>query len=369
MAATTVTAHRASLSPRSALRRASTSRPMATGLLLALVASACFSTAGTFATSLIDAGWSPAAAVTARIVGAALLLTIPAVRALRGRWRPLLAAWRTVAGYGLLAVAGSQLAYFMAVSQLSVGVALLMEYTSPVLIVGWLWLRHGHRPRPLTLAGTGLAVAGLALVLDVLHGVSIGAVGLGWGLIAALCSAAYFLLSAKPLEGVPALTLVGAGMWVAAVVLGAACALGFFPFVWSSAPVHLVGATVPPLVPIAALVVLTAVLSYTIGLLATRLLGSKVSSFVSLSEVIFAILFAWVALGQLPAPTQLLGGLLILLGATAVKADEGRVADIAVDPAADLSSTDEPPVDPSADLSHSADLPSSDAAAAPACRA
>ncbi|GMA21409.1 hypothetical protein GCM10025862_34300 [Arsenicicoccus piscis] len=171
---------------------------MATGLLLALVASACFSTAGTFATSLIDAGWSPAAAVTARIVGAALLLTIPAVRALRGRWRPLLAAWRTVAGYGLLAVAGSQLAYFMAVSQLSVGVALLMEYTSPVLIVGWLWLRHGHRPRPLTLAGTGLAVAGLALVLDVLHGVSIGAVGLGWGLIAALCSAAYFLLSAKP---------------------------------------------------------------------------------------------------------------------------------------------------------------------------
>ena len=53
---------------------------------LALLSAATFGTSGTFASSLIEAGWSPAAAVTARISLAALLLTVPAVLQLRGRW-------------------------------------------------------------------------------------------------------------------------------------------------------------------------------------------------------------------------------------------------------------------------------------------
>ena len=47
-----------------------------------------------------------------------------------------------------------------------VGVALLLEYLGVVLVVGWLWLRHGQRPRRLTVAGAVAALAGLVLVLD-----------------------------------------------------------------------------------------------------------------------------------------------------------------------------------------------------------
>ena len=66
----------------------------ALGLGLALFSAATFGTAGTFADSLMAIGWTPGAVVTFRIVIAALLLTVPALRALRGRWDEVRAAAR-----------------------------------------------------------------------------------------------------------------------------------------------------------------------------------------------------------------------------------------------------------------------------------
>jgi drug/metabolite transporter (DMT)-like permease len=56
------------------------------------------------------------------------------------------------------------------------------------------------------------------------------------------------------------------------------------------------------------------VLAYPSGIVAVRRLGSSVASFVSLTEVIFAGIFAFLLLGQRPGLTQLLGGVLILAG-------------------------------------------------------
>lgn len=126
----------------------------APGLGLAVFSAAAFSTSGVFASSLLSAGWTPGAAVTVRLVLAAAALTAPAVLALRGRWRLLARGAGRVTAYGLVAVTGSPLCYFNAVAHLSVGVALLLEYLGSLLVVGWLWLRHGRRPGRLTIAGT-----------------------------------------------------------------------------------------------------------------------------------------------------------------------------------------------------------------------
>ena len=56
-----------------------------TGLALALLSAVTFATSGTFARSLIEAGWSAEAVVVARVGLAALVLAVPAVLALRGR--------------------------------------------------------------------------------------------------------------------------------------------------------------------------------------------------------------------------------------------------------------------------------------------
>src|SRR5215212_8549501 len=123
------------------------------GIGFALLSAACFSMSGSFARSLLDAGWTPGAAVAVRISVAVLLLALPAIVSLHGRWHLLRRDPVTLVAYGVVAFAGAQLCYFNAVRHISVGVALLLEYMGVVLVVGWQWLRHGHRPRRLTAVG------------------------------------------------------------------------------------------------------------------------------------------------------------------------------------------------------------------------
>src|SRR5690348_2137702 len=125
----------------------------AVGLGLALISAVSFGTAGSFGDALMSTGWTSGAVVTTRISLAALILTGPALVALRGRWRALWSSIGVVALYGALAVAGCQLFFFNAVQRLDVGVALLLEYMGIVLVVFWMWARHRRRPRWLTLLG------------------------------------------------------------------------------------------------------------------------------------------------------------------------------------------------------------------------
>ncbi|HEY9251532.1 MAG TPA: EamA family transporter, partial [Nocardioides sp.] len=55
---------------------------------------------------------------------------------------------------------------------------------------------------------------------------------------------------------------------------------------------------------------------------ATRTLGSRLSSFVGLLEVVSAVVFAWLLLGEAPGLIQLIGGLVVLAGIIAVQQGE-----------------------------------------------
>jgi drug/metabolite transporter (DMT)-like permease len=309
------------------------------GLALGLLSAATFSTSGTFASSLIEAGWSPAAAVTVRIVTSALVLTGPAVLQLRGQWRLLRRDAGRVAAYGLLAVAGCQFAYFSAIARIPVGVALLLEYLGTVLVVAWMWLRHGQRPGRLTVAGAASAVAGLILVLGVGTPVRLAAAGVVWGLAAAAGLAAYFVLSGAASEGaLPPLALAWAGMCVGGATLSVAGWAGVTPMTASTAAVRFLGHRVSWLVPVLGLSLLAAAVAYVSGIGAARRLGPRLASFVGLTEVVFAVVFAWVLLGQLPSAGQFLGGAFILGGVTLVRLGEMRdpaAAAVAAGPAGD----------------------------------
>jgi drug/metabolite transporter (DMT)-like permease len=294
------------------------------GLGVALVSAAAFATSGAFGKSLLVGGWSPGAVVTLRITLAALVLLGPALWSLRGRWPALRRNAWVVVGYGLTGVAGCQLAYFNAVTHLSVGVALLLEYLAPVLIVGWPWLRHRQAPRRLTLAGVALAIAGLLLVLDVLGGADVNLVGVVWGLGAAVCLVLYFLLADHVDDDVPPLALAGGGLAVGAASLWLAALTGVLDMTRGAAQVPLGGVIVPWWVPVLVIALVAAAFAYVTGIAAVRMLGAKVASFVALTEVLFAVLFAWLVLAELPTAVQLLGGTLIVAGLVAVRTDEAR---------------------------------------------
>lgn len=313
------------------------------GLTLAIVTAATFSTSGTFASSLIDAGWSPGAAVLARISLAAVLLTIPALIQLRGQWdrlflpapavrsagfRPLTALRAGIgraAAFGVFAVAGAQLCYFNAIEHMPVGVALLLEYLGIVLVVGWLWLSHGQRPRRLTVTGGIAALAGLALVLNLTGSASVSPLGVMWGLLAAVGLATFYVLSADDGEdALPPVVMTWAAMCVATAALMTLGLLRALPLVWNTAEVRFAGHRMSWIVPVLGLAVVAAAIPYVTGIGAARRLGAKLASFIGLVEVLFAILFAWLLLGQLPSDLQFAGGVLILAGVTLVRLDEMR---------------------------------------------
>ena len=298
-------------------------RSMGNGLGLALLSAATFSTSGTLARSLIDAGWSAEAAVAARVGIAALLLSLPAALSLRGKWHVLRRNLGMIGVYGLLAVAGAQAGFFNAVRYLPIGVALLLEYLGILLVVGWMWAVHGQRPSRLTAAGSAAAVLGLVLVLD-LAGGRLDPVGVLWGVGAGIGLAAYFVLSARGDGALPPTAMASGGMAVGAAALLALGAIGALPLHATSGAVQLAGHRTSWLVPIAGLSLVAAVISYVAGIGAARILGARLSSFVGLAEVMFAILVAWLVLGELPTPVQLLGGAFIVAGVALVRLGERR---------------------------------------------
>lgn len=309
-----------------------TTRGTGRGLVLALVAAASFGTSGTFGTVLSDIGWTPGAAILTRIGIAAMVLTIPALVQLRREWpvmrtRGVGRARRqlmTVGLSGLLAVAGAQLAFFYAIQRLSVGVALMLEYLGVVLVVLYGWLRHGERPRRLTLLGSVTAVAGLTLVLDLPGSHDLDPIGVLWGLIAAVGLATFYILSAQTEDALPPVTMAWASMVIGAAGLGVAALVGVLPLHVGLHSVVLAGHTVSWVVPVLGMSVVAADLSYLTAIAAARRLGARLASFVGLTEVLFAVLFAWALIGQLPELIQLFGGALIVAGIALVRIDELR---------------------------------------------
>ena len=292
------------------------------GLAFAVLSAMSFGLSGTLAKGLLEAGWTPGAAVTARIALAALVLLVPGLVALRGRWHLLRAHGRFVVGYGLVGVAVPQLAFFSAVERMQVGVALLIEFTAPAAVVVWLWARRGQRPGPLTALGGVSAGLGLVLVLDLVSGADLDPVGVAWALLAMVGCATYFVMSGSDGSPLPPVVLASSGVVVGGAALLLAGAVGVLDMGWTTDPASFQGVEVPWWLPVAGLAVVTCSLAYLFGIVGIRALGSRVASFVALLEVLFGLLFAWLLLGELPRAVQVVGGLAIVAGVVLVKLGE-----------------------------------------------
>lgn len=310
--------------PISGRESATRSTSQAKGVWIALASSAAFGISGSFARGLFEAGWSPTAAVAARMAGAAVVPAIPAILAMRGRWVLVRTNWLSILLFGLFGVGACQLCYFLAVQRLDVGVALLLEYLAPVLIVLVLWARHQKRPSAATIIGTLLSLLGLVAVLDLTGASSIDPIGVLWGLGAAVGLTVYFFISAKVDGALPPIMLSAGGMAVGAITMVLVGSLGILPMTFAAGSGSFAGFQTPWWAALIGLILIATVFSYTTGVMAARELGSKVASFISLTEVLFAVLWAWLLLAELPGLVQLFGGLLIVAGVVLVRVDELR---------------------------------------------
>jgi drug/metabolite transporter (DMT)-like permease len=293
------------------------------GLLFATGSAFTFGMSGPLAKSLMMAGWSPTAAVAARLAGGAVVLAIIATIVKPDWLRQAREHARTVVVYGLIPVAGAQLCYYNAVAHLSVGVALLLEYTAPVLVIAWVWATTRQRPRGFTLAGVALAIVGVTLVLDVFHGARIDAAGVAWGLGAAVCAVCYFMMSDE-------VTADGSGLHALTLASGSLLGMsGVMPMRFTANDAMVAGVTLPWYVPVLLMGIIATALAYTLGISGVARLRPSFASLVGLAEVLFAVLAAWLMLAEKMTAVQVVGGAVVLVG-LALARQGGRSAEIAV---------------------------------------
>jgi drug/metabolite transporter (DMT)-like permease len=295
------------------------------GLGFALVSSVTFGGSGPFAKALIGAGFSPQQAAWLRILGAAVLL-IPLVLLLRGRTGIASArrSWPQLVLYGLTGIAGCQTLFFIAASRLPVGVAILLEFTGPVLVVGWLrFVRRSVVPRTAAV-GVGIALLGLACVVEVWTGLALDAVGLMAGLGAAACQATYFLLIDRLTGVADPLVMTAAGSAVGAIVLTAIAAPWAAPFGVLGEVVPIGNHSAPAWTFAAWIIVISTVIAYLTGAAAVQRLSAAIGGAVAYIEVVAATVFAWILLGERLTGPQLTGGLIVLAGAFVAQSSVSR---------------------------------------------
>lgn len=293
------------------------------GFTFTLLSAAFFAVSGPVAKTFYDIGWSPGSVVLLRLGGAGLVILIPSLAILRGRWDKLRRAWPIIAIYGLVTMAGVQIFFFLALESLDVAVAVLLEMMgAPVLIVFWLWIRHRRQPHLLTGTGILASLVGVLLVLDLTGGAG-SWVGVACAVAAAACFACYFLVSSDQRLNLPPLALTGLGMAVGAIATVLLTVTGLLPATFALTSVTFASAPMSWTLP-AVLLVLFTVGAYTCGIIGLRLLGPTVGSFVNLSEVPLSAIAAWIILSESLTTLQLLGTAVIVLGVCLVKVGDLR---------------------------------------------
>lgn len=293
-----------------------------TGLAIAVASALAFSSSGPFVKPLLDGGWSLGAVLLVRMGLAALLLSPALVRAIRRQRGFVRRHGLLIVSFGLTAVAGCQLFYFAAMQRMPVAVALLIQYIAPVLIVIAVWVRTRRSPSKAVLVGSVVAMAGLVLVVDI-SGARFDLLGTIFALCAAVCAAAYFVIAGRAGDDLPPLALAAGGLLTGTLLMGVLVLTGALPFAAPSITVSLAGLELPGILPLLWVGAVATTVGYALGVIAVPLIGSRLASFVGLSEVLFALGFAWLLLGETPAPIQFAGGALILVGVVLVRMDVG----------------------------------------------
>jgi drug/metabolite transporter (DMT)-like permease len=312
------------------------------GIALGLGAGLAFGAGGVFVKPLLESGWSPGAAVLARISIGALLLAVPGLIALRFDLRPLWRARWTILLYGLVAVAGVQFAFYASLERIPVSMTLLIEYLAPIALVLFAWARTRRMPQLIVLGGSVLAIGGLVLVIGP-GGGDLDPLGLAFAAAAMIGVCVYYVIGERAADQLPPVSLVAAGFVVGAVALAITGAVGLLPMEASFTDVPFLGGTAPWWVLLLTVGALSTAFAYMAGIAAIRMLGARLSSFLGLSEVVFAGIVGWILLGEALGPLQILGGVLILGGIVLVRmerapADAASVAldidlvPVAVDP-------------------------------------
>jgi len=271
----------------------------ATGMLLAILSAASFSTLGLFAKLVYAEGFSVPQALAWRFTVAALVLW--SITIVRGTWRRPILQYRDAFLLGLLGFSPQAGMFFMAVRYLDPGLASLLLYLYPsfVVIFGALFMRVV--PRKTQVGAVILSLIGCVMTLWTRG--SYPLIGYFWGLAVAILYAVYLVASEKIVSRLDPL--------FATTNLMSASALVYWIITLASGNLRVPGSATT-LLAILGIGTLATVVPILTLFAAIRRIGAADTSLVSTVEPLFTIILSALLLGERLTGLQLAGGAVIL---------------------------------------------------------
>lgn len=274
------------------------------GYILAASAATLFAFNGSLAQFLLDDGVSAWHLSALRSVGAFVLLACALGLFARDQLRIARPDVPRMAFLGIFGLALVTATYFAAIERIDIGVALVIQYLAPLVLLLWLRFRHGRRLAASLWGAVWLSVAGCFLVVEAYDVSGLDGLGLAAAFGACATFAIYLVASERAGRDYPAVTTLTWGFGFSTLFWLVVTPPWTFPVeqfdsardVALAASVVVVGTLVPFVLIVGAL----------------RHLPAPRVAVVATLEPVLAAIIAWAVHDQVLAPPQVLGGLIVI---------------------------------------------------------
>jgi drug/metabolite transporter (DMT)-like permease len=288
------------------------------GYAMVATAAALFAVNGSVSKVVLDSKLSSLELAQLRATCAALGLLAFLLAFARPKLRVSRRELLFLLAFGVVGVALVQWLYFVAIHNLPVGIALLIEFTAPLFVALFARFVYHELIRRRIWVAVILCISGLALVVEVWAGVAFSTVGVTAALGGAFGLTAYLLLAERERRERDAVSLTFYGFFFATLLWAAVQPLWLFPWDTLDDSVSLQGNlseyTAPIWLLVGFIIVVGTMITFSLLNGALRHLSATRASIVATLEPVIATVVAWLWLDETFGAAQLVGGGIVLAG-------------------------------------------------------
>ena len=295
-----------------------TRRP-ALGYAMVLTAATLWALNGAVSKVILQSGGVTSERLTeVRATGAFLLLFAALLVWRRSTLRVARGELPFLAVFGVAGLAFVAWFYFVAIERLEIGIALLIQYVAPVLVA--LYARYVlHEPvRRRIWAALALAIAGLALLLQLWQGLVLDGIGVLASIGAAITFALYILMADRGIRRRTSSSLLAYGFLFAALFWAVVQPWTSFPWDLLDDSVSLLGRLesieLPVWLLMAWMVVLGTIVPFGLLVAALRHVTPTRAGILAMFEPVAGTVIAYAWLREELDPIQLVGAAVVLCG-------------------------------------------------------
>ena len=288
------------------------------GYMMVATAATLFAVNGSVSKVVLGSGLSSLELAQIRNTCAAILFLAFLLVVAPGRLRVGRRELVFLIAFGLVGIALVQWLYFVAIENLPVGIALLIEFTAPLFVALFARFVYREHVRRRIWVAVGMCLTGLALVVELWAGIELSTVGITAAFGGALSLTAYLLMAERERRHRDAASLSFYGFLFAALLWAVLQPLWEFPWDVLGDEVSLQGNlsehTAPVWALVAFIVVIGTMVTFSLLTGSLRHISATRASIVATLEPVVATVVAWAWLGETLGTTQLVGGAVVIAG-------------------------------------------------------